>query len=400
MTAQSDDTELFVKHYTDVIALIKEKNSDCRIYLCSSCPRGDTDVSSFNNGIEEIATNHAVRFIDIYPSYLRSKFYGKKDWIHLSNSGTKRLLGTIDRVIPIVSSFDTCVFASEVHEKRDKRRTQHDFKQPHQRPKQSYRNWSTGLKSNSTQPLSNTEQRDHQYSNKNKYHYDNERGNHPDNYYTDQHWNGYSETDHYDSGYSHEQGYSDEHYYSSPLERCSKCRLTNHSLPNAGIGSSFFVLSASYMDIKTQCVGIYRALANTRYARIFMSGSHYQIDTQNSYDSLFNLCQTCNSIDCSCDSVLDINSIDTASTGNRETEIHILQCDADCPSTASHSAKSSDFDNNDENDTIDNESTDYLYSSAIYDDVQHDNNYLYNNTCTTLSMNSSNSVNVSTSMSA
>ena len=83
-----------------------------------------------------------------------------------------------------------------------------------------------------------------------------------------------------------------------------------------------------------------------------MSGSHYQIDTQNSYDSLFNLCQTCNSIDCSCDSVLDINSIDTASTGNRETEIHVLQCDADCPSTASHSAKSSDIDNNNENDRL------------------------------------------------
>ena len=178
-SAQSDDTELFVKHYKDLIALIKEKNSGCRIYLCSSCPRGDPDVSSFNDEIEGIATNHAVRFIDIYPTFydknkdLRTKFYGKKDWIYLSNSGTKRLLGTIDRVIPIVSSFDTCVFAGEVHEKRDKRRTQHDFKQPHQRPKQSYRNWSTGLKSNSTQPRSYTEQRDHQYSNKNKYHYDN-----------------------------------------------------------------------------------------------------------------------------------------------------------------------------------------------------------------------------------
>ena len=131
-----------------------------------------------------------------------------------------------------------------------------------------------------------------------------------------------------------------------------------------------------------------------------MAGSHYRIDTQNSYDSLFNSCQTCNSIDCSCDSVLDINSIDTASTGNKETEIHVLQCDADCPSTASHSAKSSDIDNNHENDTIDNVSTDYFYSSTIYDDVQHHNNYLYNNTCPTLSMNSSNSVNVSTSMSA
>lgn len=229
--AKSDDNELFVKHYQDLTKLIKEKNSDCRIYLCSSCPRGDTDVSKFNDEIEGLASSHAVRFIDIYPTFydknkdLRTKFYGKKDWIHLSNSGTKRLLGTIDRVIPIVRSFDTCVFASETHEKRETRRTDTESRQP----KHSYRNQSN--RQSLTQRGSFTgKQRDHQYrNNKNKQYYNPRSENYRNNFYEDGYWNQYSESDHYDSDYSREQDYSDEHYYSSPVERCSKCGLTNHS---------------------------------------------------------------------------------------------------------------------------------------------------------------------------
>ena len=78
--AQSDNTEMFVKCYKDFITSIKEKNRDCRIYLCSSCPRGDAEVHKFNDEIERLATDNSVRFIDIYPAlydknkHLRTKF--------------------------------------------------------------------------------------------------------------------------------------------------------------------------------------------------------------------------------------------------------------------------------------------------------------------------------------
>ena len=102
------DTEQFETQYRELITLIREKNSDCKIYLCGSCPRGDADVSIINKVIDKLAEEYRLRYVDTYtPFYdknedLRTKFYGKRDWIHLSNSGTKRLLGTIHNVTTII----------------------------------------------------------------------------------------------------------------------------------------------------------------------------------------------------------------------------------------------------------------------------------------------------------
>ena len=76
--------------------------------MCGSCPRGDADVSTINKVINNLAQEFQLRYIDTYtPFYdknedLRTKFYGKRDWIHLFNSGIKRLLGIIHNVTAIV----------------------------------------------------------------------------------------------------------------------------------------------------------------------------------------------------------------------------------------------------------------------------------------------------------
>ena len=48
------DTEHFEHKYQQLILLVKEKNSRCNIFLCSSCPRGDTDVNDFNEAIKRL----------------------------------------------------------------------------------------------------------------------------------------------------------------------------------------------------------------------------------------------------------------------------------------------------------------------------------------------------------
>ena len=45
-----------------------------------------------------------------YNNEIKTKFYKPKDWIHLSNSGTKRLLDTINLIISIVDNFKFCVY--------------------------------------------------------------------------------------------------------------------------------------------------------------------------------------------------------------------------------------------------------------------------------------------------
>ena len=46
--------------YDKLISLIKEKNPAITIYLCSCCPRGDTDVDNMNRVIKELSEIHIV----------------------------------------------------------------------------------------------------------------------------------------------------------------------------------------------------------------------------------------------------------------------------------------------------------------------------------------------------
>lgn len=113
--SQRIDNDLFEECYEQLINYVKTGNPLCTIFLCNSCPRGDVDVSEFNMIMQEQCDVHNTKYIDTYSAYfdnggqLRSYFYQRRDNIHLSSSGTKRLLGTINKHIPIVDNFDQCV---------------------------------------------------------------------------------------------------------------------------------------------------------------------------------------------------------------------------------------------------------------------------------------------------
>ena len=116
---KSDSPSSFRKDYETLIEYIQSKNPDCEMFLCGSSPRGDVDVTGFNTVIKTIAESQSYKFVNLYDAFydsneqLRTKFYGLRDWIHLSTSGIRRLLGTIHQLIPIVEDFRYCAYPQD-----------------------------------------------------------------------------------------------------------------------------------------------------------------------------------------------------------------------------------------------------------------------------------------------
>lgn len=111
----SDDTH-FEEQYQQLILHVKDKNRSCNIFLCTACPRGDTDVTRNNEVIERLCYANKSMCVNVNEAFydkqnnLRDHFYRPRDNIHLSRSGIKRLLGTIDNHIPIVGNYANCVY--------------------------------------------------------------------------------------------------------------------------------------------------------------------------------------------------------------------------------------------------------------------------------------------------
>ena len=113
--ASKSDPELFEVKYDQLIQHIKDVNDQCQIFLCNSCPRGDCSTSEVNDLIKSLAEEYQITMIDVNKSFCDSRKkiidrYYSKDCIHLSNSGVKRLLGTINTEISVVHDFDKCIF--------------------------------------------------------------------------------------------------------------------------------------------------------------------------------------------------------------------------------------------------------------------------------------------------
>lgn len=116
----SNETELgyFRDQYEELITLIKGRNSKCRVFLSTVCPRGDVDVVVINDVIRSLCQSHDLICInsnaDFYDKkkQLRGHFYKPRDNIHFSRSGIKRLLGSVERHVSVVENFENCVYLS------------------------------------------------------------------------------------------------------------------------------------------------------------------------------------------------------------------------------------------------------------------------------------------------
>lgn len=111
--SKGTDTEYFEEKYDQLLDYIKKKNNKCEVLVVSSCPRGDTDTTEVNSIIHRLADEHQMTFVDAYYAFHNKhgeviERYYSKDSIHLSTSGIKRLLGTINNFVNIVQNFDQC----------------------------------------------------------------------------------------------------------------------------------------------------------------------------------------------------------------------------------------------------------------------------------------------------
>ena len=96
--------------YDQLLQFIQESNSQCKILMSNSCPRGDTSSSYVNDTIQALAEYHGAIFIDQYKAFhdrhgnIIQRYYDT-GCIQLSSSGMKRLLSTINREVTIVNDF-------------------------------------------------------------------------------------------------------------------------------------------------------------------------------------------------------------------------------------------------------------------------------------------------------
>ena len=108
-------TEYFEEKYEQLLQHIKSITPSCKIHLCTSCPRGDTDVEETNDVIKRLCEGHELKCIDTNSGFyykhsqLRTHLYKPWDTIHLSWSGIKRVLGLINETLCVVENFKKCV---------------------------------------------------------------------------------------------------------------------------------------------------------------------------------------------------------------------------------------------------------------------------------------------------
>ena len=101
----SADIKTIYSELKETVAFLKQKNND--IYLCTVCPRSDCDVVPLNNSLKELSQELHVNIIDTYSSFVygdgnTARNYYMRDGIHLNNHGTRNLVSSINRVIPVI----------------------------------------------------------------------------------------------------------------------------------------------------------------------------------------------------------------------------------------------------------------------------------------------------------
>lgn len=116
--SRGSDIEFFEEKYDQLLDYIMQKNHQCKVLLASSCPRGDADTSDINGVIHRLAQVHKMQFVDMDHAFhnkhgeIIDRYYSR-DSIHLSQSGIKRLLGTLNNFVEIVSNFNHCVYGRQ-----------------------------------------------------------------------------------------------------------------------------------------------------------------------------------------------------------------------------------------------------------------------------------------------
>ncbi|KAH3871117.1 hypothetical protein DPMN_034311 [Dreissena polymorpha] len=95
--------------YNDVKSLIldiRRKSESCAVYLCTVCPRIDTDVLPLSEILKRTGEDMNARIIDCHQAFVfgngnTARHYYHRDGIHLNAKGTSALVTAINQQLPI-----------------------------------------------------------------------------------------------------------------------------------------------------------------------------------------------------------------------------------------------------------------------------------------------------------
>ena len=100
------ETINFEEKYDELLGFIKAANNTCNIYVYKVVPRGNVDVTGINSSIERVANDWRMYQVNIIestnqlffdPDGLPCARYFSWDGIHMSQSGTKRVIDAVNR---------------------------------------------------------------------------------------------------------------------------------------------------------------------------------------------------------------------------------------------------------------------------------------------------------------
>lgn len=148
--SNGSNIEYVEEKYDQLLQFIKTTNSALNIILCTVSPRKDCLVTELNEIIKSLSEEHGTKLVEMENYFCDSvgnpvlRYYGK-DKIHLSMSGIRRLLDSIEKSVDnlsLVENFEACVF----HRRQAKQRDQHTY--PRRVDSQNQRQSGNPLSSN------------------------------------------------------------------------------------------------------------------------------------------------------------------------------------------------------------------------------------------------------------
>lgn len=109
--SNGSDLEYVEERFDQLIVQIRNRNPDCKIFLCTSCPRNDCDVSELNSLLSSLCREHSIQVVEMEKHFCSQegtpvlRYYGR-DKIHLSKSGVRRFLDSIEKTCENLSLID------------------------------------------------------------------------------------------------------------------------------------------------------------------------------------------------------------------------------------------------------------------------------------------------------
>ena len=126
--SNGSNVEYIENKYDQLLQYIKNENGDINIVICTICPRRDADVTELNDIIKALSNEYGAKLVEMEDYFCKDgnpviRYYDT-DQIHLSKSGTRRLLDRIEKSVEgliLVDNYESCAYGRRPANTRENR---------------------------------------------------------------------------------------------------------------------------------------------------------------------------------------------------------------------------------------------------------------------------------------